>query len=168
MDMIFGQGTVRFEREGVTIDLELSSGSLGWEDENTDLRTVAGELLRFYEGSRAKIKTLLKNMLSETDKLLQLMTMFNAARADNQGVVVYPQYNGAASRGYRCHLMSEFSPHALSAVGGGQTIELSWESVRLYEGVPAYTATSEAIVSWLTHTGAQMNDHTGTVLEFRV
>ncbi|MDP3114674.1 MAG: hypothetical protein Q8M98_07835 [Candidatus Cloacimonadaceae bacterium] len=167
MDMIFGQGNARFERGGVIVNLGYSYGRLSFADSVHDVETLKGTLLRFYKGSRAKIKTVLNNSLNESGGILTLMQILNAARQDHNGIMVYPNYQGISSPGYLCNVPVEFDPEWLSLVGGGQKIELNWESVERLDNVPAYSSSSTVMFLWTIHNGQTMTEHNLIPLEFK-
>ncbi|HRY84251.1 MAG TPA: hypothetical protein P5533_06415 [Candidatus Cloacimonadota bacterium] len=165
--MIFGEGYLRVSYEGVNVDLIYSYGDLGWKDEYVEVQVLNGDLVRFYDGSRAKIKAVINNFLGEGTAILQLMNMLNSARQANAGVMVYPRWQNAGSRGYLCHVPADFNPERLGLVAAGQKISLAFESISRVAGVPGYDENSLMQVPWTTHTGAQLTDHLGNGLEFR-
>ena len=167
MSMIFGEGYLRVAYDGDAIDLVYSYGDLSWEDEMEEIRVLSGELVRFYDGSRAKIKCVINNVFGECAAILELMDMLNRARRLGAGVMVYPRYNGYGSRGYLCHVPTEFNPERLGQVATGQKINVAFTSIQRYDKWAVYDETTMQIFPWMDHLGNAMKDHLGNALEFR-
>ncbi len=166
MSTIFGEGGLRVEYGAGVVDLPYSYGELSWVDELVEIKAINGVVARFYDGSRAKIKVTLNNVLEDSAVVLQLMHLLNSARLSQEPVTVYPRYNGAASRGYLCHVPVEFAPERLGLVASGQKVNLNFEGMMRYYGLPVYDESSQASVFWTTHTGDLILTETGVKLEF--
>ncbi len=168
MNMIFSAGYPRFVYGSTTIDLINSTSRISFEDELTEIKAITGELITFYQGTRALIKTTIHNIGSESPYILQLIQIMNQARRSNSPLTIYPHYTNAASRSYLCLVPPDFNPEWLAEVPAGQKIELNWKSKYYLDGVPPYDETSTATVLWLIHNGDCLVTHTGDKLEFFV
>lgn len=168
MNMIFSAGYPRFVYGTTVVDLVNSTSRLSFEDDITEIKAVTGELITFYEGTRALIKTIINNIGSESPSIINLIQIMNQARRSNAPLTIYPHYTNAASRSYLCLLPPNFNPEWLAEVPVGQKIELNWKSKLYLDGVPPYDETSTATVFWFIHTGAHLTTHTGENLEFFV
>jgi len=138
MQHIFGFGKVRIEKNDQVVTLEYSSGHMFFEDSNVDIQCLNGTVARFYEGSRPKITLTIRNLGNETTALLRLMRMLNAARTDNQGVLVYPNYINATSMCYQCHFGGTFDPKTISEIEAGQKFDLDFTGVDWVTSVKPY------------------------------
>lgn len=167
MEMIFGIGGLRVEMDGAALEIPLAETREKWEDEYDEVKVLSGRTERWFLGSRVKIHVVLQNVADESSVILSLMRRLNDCRANNSGLMVYANYMGPGSRGYLCHPPSKWDPDWLSNVGGGQKIEIDFESIALEPGVPAWSSPVTG-VQWTTHSGAVMMDHSGDVIVFNV